>query len=66
MPPDRAEVDQTLLCLPDFGLANQTNGVITGISLKTQELYALVFLTRYVDLFFRYISLYVSFKLLDD
>lgn len=29
-----------------------------GISLKTQELYALVFLTRYIDLFFRYVSLY--------
>lgn len=29
-----------------------------GISFKTQELYALVFITRYLDLFFRYISLY--------
>jgi len=28
-----------------------------GISLKTQELYALVFLTRYLDLFYSYISL---------
>lgn len=28
-----------------------------GISFKTQELYALVFITRYLDLFFRYISL---------
>ncbi|KAF5738272.1 ER lumen protein retaining receptor-like [Tripterygium wilfordii] len=30
----------------------------SGISLKTQELYALVFLTRYLDLFTSYISLY--------
>ncbi|KAL0698709.1 hypothetical protein Bca4012_054831 [Brassica carinata] len=29
-----------------------------GISLKTQELYALVFLTRYLDLFTDYVSLY--------
>ena len=29
-----------------------------GISLKTQELYALVFLTRYLDLFTRYFSFY--------
>lgn len=29
-----------------------------GISLKTQELYTLVFITRYLDLFFRHISLY--------
>lgn len=30
----------------------------SGISLKTQELYALVFATRYLDLFTDYISLY--------
>ncbi|KAI8108092.1 hypothetical protein M9434_006122 [Picochlorum sp. BPE23] len=29
-----------------------------GISLKTQELYALVFVCRYLDLFYSYISLY--------
>ncbi|KAM7463571.1 hypothetical protein LguiA_031692 [Lonicera macranthoides] len=29
-----------------------------GISLKTQELYVIVFLTRYLDLFVRYISFY--------
>ena len=29
----------------------------SGVSLKTQEMYALVFLTRYLDLFFRYVSL---------
>ena len=28
-----------------------------GISLKTQELYALVFICRYLDLFTRYVSL---------
>lgn len=30
----------------------------TGVSLKTQELFALVFATRYVDLFTTYVSLY--------
>lgn len=30
---------------------------LAGISLKTQELYALVFVTRYLDLFYSYISL---------
>eukprot|EP01116_Phalansterium_solitarium_P021451 TRINITY_DN6670_c0_g1_i2.p2 TRINITY_DN6670_c0_g1~~TRINITY_DN6670_c0_g1_i2.p2 ORF type:complete len:200 (+),score=0.81 TRINITY_DN6670_c0_g1_i2:61-600(+) len=29
-----------------------------GISLKTQELYALVFVTRYLDLFYNFLSLY--------
>mmetsp|Transcript_13136 Transcript_13136/g.35756 ORF Transcript_13136/g.35756 Transcript_13136/m.35756 type:complete len:215 (+) Transcript_13136:169-813(+) len=29
-----------------------------GVSLKTQELYALVFFTRYLDLFTNYVSLY--------
>ena len=29
----------------------------TGVSLKTQELYAIVFITRYLDLFFAYVSL---------
>ncbi|XP_008775887.1 ER lumen protein-retaining receptor A-like isoform X1 [Phoenix dactylifera] len=32
----------------------------SGISLKTQELYALVFLTRYLDLFTDFISVYNS------
>lgn len=31
-----------------------------GISLKTQEMYALVFTTRYLDLFFNFVSLYNS------
>jgi len=31
---------------------------MSGISLKTQELYALVFLTRYLDLFTDFISVY--------
>uniref|UniRef100_A0A803L213 ER lumen protein-retaining receptor n=1 Tax=Chenopodium quinoa TaxID=63459 RepID=A0A803L213_CHEQI len=30
----------------------------SGISLKTQELYVIVFLTRYLDLFTRFVSLY--------
>lgn len=29
-----------------------------GISLKTQELYALVFVTRYLDLFYHFVSVY--------
>lgn len=46
-------------CRPDGGLAaaGQDMSPCAGISLKTQELYGLVFLTRYIDLFFRYVSL---------
>ncbi|XP_025013253.1 ER lumen protein-retaining receptor B isoform X2 [Ricinus communis] len=33
---------------------------LQGISLKTQELYAIVFITRYLDLFTKYYSLYNS------
>ncbi|KAJ2726699.1 endoplasmic reticulum retention protein [Coemansia sp. Benny D115] len=36
---------------------NQTKSC-TGISLKTQALYLLVFITRYIDLFFSFISVY--------
>lgn len=35
-----------------------TRSFAAGISLKTQELYALVFVCRYLDLFYSYISLY--------
>jgi hypothetical protein len=38
---------------PSHGLQLTT----AGISLKTQELYALVFICRYLDLFYSYISL---------
>ena len=31
---------------------------VAGISLKTQELYALVFLARYLDLFWNFLSIY--------
>lgn len=31
--------------------------LLPGISLKTQELYALVFVTRYLDIFTNFISL---------
>jgi len=31
-----------------------------GLSFRTQALYLLVFVTRYIDLFFRYVSLYNS------
>lgn len=33
-----------------------TDIVTIGVSLKTQELYALVFVTRYLDLFVTFIS----------
>lgn len=36
----------------------RTTKSCSGISLKTQELYVIVFLTRYLDLFTRYVSLY--------
>ncbi|CAK9172471.1 unnamed protein product [Ilex paraguariensis] len=36
----------------------RTKKSCAGISLKTQELYVIVFLTRYLDLFTRYISIY--------
>ncbi|KAG8221260.1 legume-like lectin family-domain-containing protein, partial [Butyriboletus roseoflavus] len=39
----------------------QTTRSCRGISFKTQALYVLVFLTRYIDLFFRWISLYNFF-----
>ncbi|ODV91825.1 hypothetical protein CANCADRAFT_76607 [Tortispora caseinolytica NRRL Y-17796] len=32
-----------------------------GVSYKTQFLYALVFVTRYIDIFFHYVSLYNTF-----
>jgi len=36
----------------------QKSRSIAGISLKTQILYSIVFITRYIDLTFRYVSLY--------
>ncbi|KAL5568217.1 hypothetical protein UlMin_024792 [Ulmus minor] len=36
----------------------RTTKSCSGISLKTQELYVLVFVTRYLDLFVRYFSIY--------
>ncbi|KAG2015339.1 HDEL sequence binding protein [Coprinopsis cinerea AmutBmut pab1-1] len=36
----------------------QTTKSCRGISFKTQALYVLVFITRYLDLFWRYVSLY--------
>merc|ERR1711871_618684 len=35
-----------------------TSKSVAGISLKTQEIYAIVFLSRYVDLFWNFISGY--------
>ena len=37
---------------------NKTQFCCLGVSLKTQELYALVFATRYLDIFTDFISLY--------
>ncbi|RXH95363.1 hypothetical protein DVH24_025047 [Malus domestica] len=39
-------------------LKSNTSSLAPGISLKTQELYALVFLTRYLDLIVKYYSVY--------
>lgn len=36
----------------------RTTKSCSGISLKTQELYVMVFFTRYLDIFTRYVSLY--------
>lgn len=38
-----------------------TNKSVKGISLKTQELYSIVFIARYLDLFTNYVSLYNTF-----
>ncbi|KAJ8076645.1 endoplasmic reticulum retention protein [Marasmius tenuissimus] len=38
----------------------QTSRSCRGISFKTQALYVAVFVTRYLDLFYRYVSLYNS------
>ena len=35
-----------------------TSKSVAGISLKTQELYAIVFLARYLDLFWNFLSMY--------
>ncbi|ODV80613.1 ER lumen protein retaining receptor [Suhomyces tanzawaensis NRRL Y-17324] len=40
--------------------AIEKNRSIAGISLKTQSLYVLVYLTRYLNLFYKYFSLYNS------
>ena len=41
------------------GLVDTGHAASAGISLKTQEMYALVFVTRYLDLFTNFVSLYV-------
>ena len=44
--------------LLNLDVANNTQVVLfAGISLKTQELYAVVFVCRYLDLFTRWVSL---------
>ncbi|KAK0592566.1 hypothetical protein LWI29_021374 [Acer saccharum] len=49
-----------LLSIVVLLLKIRTTKSCAGISLKTQELYALVFVTRYLDLFTRYVSFYNS------
>ncbi|TXG48701.1 hypothetical protein EZV62_024576 [Acer yangbiense] len=49
-----------LLSIVVLLLKIRTTKSCAGISLKTQELYALVFVTRYLDLFSRYVSFYNS------
>ncbi|OWM79405.1 hypothetical protein CDL15_Pgr022817 [Punica granatum] len=49
-----------LLSIVVLLLKIRTTKSCTGISLKTQELYVIVFLTRYLDLFTRYLSFYNS------
>jgi len=39
----------------------RTTKNVMGISLRTQELYALVFITRYLDIFWNFLSLYLTF-----
>ena len=63
-PRNRAQVlfdscsDTLLADLPSC-LSMKVSIFFAGVSLKTQELYLLVFVTRYLDLFQSYISLYV-------
>lgn len=48
-----------MYALPQTWFKHKTLLIIfSGISLKTQELYALVFATRYLDIFTHFISLY--------
>ncbi|ODV85363.1 hypothetical protein CANARDRAFT_198502 [[Candida] arabinofermentans NRRL YB-2248] len=39
----------------------QTKKSINGISLKTQILYFIVYISRYIDLFFNFTSIYITF-----
>lgn len=58
---DMSHVISTLLLLQKI----HTTKSINGISFKTQALYAVVFVTRYLDVVFNYISFYnTSMKLL--
>ncbi|GAB5035681.1 er lumen protein retaining receptor [Nannochloropsis oceanica] len=53
---DMSHVFSIIILLLRLQVAKNANGV----SLKTQELFLIVFCTRYLDLFIRYISLYNS------
>lgn len=55
----RLAADMThLLSIMVLLLKIRTTKSCSGISLKTQELYVIVFVARYLDLFSRYVSLY--------
>lgn len=56
MPLGPAEVRVDTGCFVQLDPSKQVC-TMAGISLKTQEMYGLVFLTRYIDIFFRFISL---------
>ena len=53
---DMSHVFSIIILLLRLNVAKNANGV----SLKTQELFLIVFCTRYLDLLIRYISLYNS------
>ncbi|XP_044477958.1 ER lumen protein-retaining receptor-like [Mangifera indica] len=61
MNPFRLAGDMThLLSIVVLLLKIRTMKSCAGISLKTQELYVIIFVTRYLDLFTRYVSFYNS------
>jgi ER lumen protein retaining receptor len=56
---DDAAGDMThLLSIVTLLLKIHATKSCAGVSMRTQELYALVFVTRYLDLFFNFISFY--------
>ncbi|KAG6477904.1 hypothetical protein ZIOFF_061336 [Zingiber officinale] len=52
--------DHEILCRYDIYTSHLAYKNCNGISLKTQELYVIIFIARYLDLFTKYYSLYNS------